>query len=170
MYIHDNIPLACIPKTGKVEAVLLKENFSRLPDWCSLTKNVVTHIESSVKKSETGNEISLHVSFSAEFSAICQRCLGEMLKKITFSVKGKQKAGQDRDFYFSREEVFDIENTYCKNSDLDLLRLCEDEIILALPMVPRHEFDCDHPRYREFRKKTDNSSPFALLLKNKDKD
>ena len=92
-----------------------------------------------------------------------------MSKKITFSVSGEKKTAQDKDFYFSREEIFDIENTYCKNSQLDLLRLCEDELILALPMVPKHEFDCGQPRYREFREKIGSPSPFALLLKNKDK-
>ena len=169
MYIQDSVSLVEIPKSGKVRAVLSKKNFSRLPDWCSLVKDVVTDIESIVNKSETGDKTSLYISFDVEFRTICQRCLDKMSKKITFSVSGEKKTAQDKDFYFSREEIFDIENTYCKNSQLDLLRLCEDELILALPMVPKHEFDCGQPRYREFREKIGSPSPFALLLKNKDK-
>jgi len=170
MYVQQSIPLAKIPRSGKVKAILSKKKFCRLPDWCSLVKDVVTVIESKVKKSETGDKISIHISFNVEFGTICQRCLDRMSKKITFSVIGNKKTAQDKDFYFSREEIFDIENTYCKNSELDLLRLCEDELILALPMAPKHEFDCGQPSYREFREKVGSPSPFALLSKNKDKD
>ena len=168
MHIIQYISLAEISKLGKVRVVLAKENFSRLPDWCSLVKDVVTDIESIVTKSEAGDKISLHVSFDVAFSATCQRCLGKMSEEITILITGENKAGKDKNFYFSREEIFDIENAYCKNSDLDLLRLCEDEIILTLPMAPRHEFDCGHPKYREFSKNIDNPSPFALLSKNKE--
>ena len=81
MYIQDSISLAEIPKSGKVKAVLSKKKFSRLPDWCSLVKDVVTDIESRVNKSETGDKTSLYISFEVEFRTICQRCLDKMSKK-----------------------------------------------------------------------------------------
>ena len=169
MYIISHISLGQLYKLGKLTAVLPIGNFSRLPDWCLLTKDVVVNIEMIPNELQTENEIWLAVSFNIEFSTVCQRCLGELMERIDFSVVGKKKSRQDTDFYFSREEIFDTENAYCKNNELDILRLCEDELLLALPMVPKHKSDCGPPIYGENVRKIKISSPFASLSKNKDK-
>ena len=91
MYIQDSVSLVEIPKSGKVKVGIVKKNFSRLPDWCSLVKDVVTDIESIVNKSETGDKTSLYISFDVEFRTICQRCLDKMSKKNNFfSFRGKK--------------------------------------------------------------------------------
>ncbi|MBB4010888.1 uncharacterized metal-binding protein YceD (DUF177 family) [Niveibacterium umoris] len=43
--------------------------------------------------------------------------------------------------------------------NLDVLALIEDELLLALPISPRHEV-CDTPQPRE---RDDSASPFAAL-------
>ena len=169
MYIINNLPLRQMPKSGKLAAVLPKGNFSRLPDWCFLILYVVVNIEIILNEIQMGNAIRLLVSFDIEFNSVCQVCLDEMIEKIGISIMGKQKSEEDKNFYFSREEIFDTKNAYCKNNELDLLRLCEDELLLNLPMVSKHEFDCGPPKYREDVVKIDKPNPFAVLLKNKDK-
>ncbi|OUU76029.1 MAG: hypothetical protein CBC29_01640 [Methylococcaceae bacterium TMED69] len=169
MYIIDKLPLSQVPKSGKLKIVLPKGNFTRLPDWCFLTQDVVVTLEIILNKLQTENEICLLASSEVEFSAVCQRCLEEMIEKISLSITGKKRTEQDKNFYFSHEDNFDTQNTYCKNNELDVIRLCEDELLLVLPMVPKHEFDCGPPLYLKNVKKINKPNPFASLLKNKDK-
>ena len=169
MYIKGYLSLEQLPKSGKLIAVLPKVNFSRLPEWCFLTNDVVVNIEIILDKVHTESKNCLLVSSNIAFSSVCQRCLEEMIEKIDVSAIGKKNSDNDKNFYFSREEIFDTENAYCKNNELDILRLCEDELLLALPMVPKHEFGCGPPKYSKYVRKIDKSSPFALLSKTKDK-
>jgi uncharacterized protein len=72
----------------------------------------------------------------------CQRCLAPMLQRLEVDqairfVHGEEKAAQ------LDEETED--DVLCLPAALDLQALVEDELILALPIVPRHEGPCPQP-------------------------
>jgi uncharacterized protein len=81
-------------------------------------------------------EIWLHLGARAGVWMTCQRCLQpvrvavEVERSIRF-VQGEDAAARlDAD---SDDDVLELEHS------LDLLGLVEDELLLALPIVPRHE-------------------------------
>lgn len=86
-------------------------------------------------------EIWLHLAAKARMSLVCQRCLGpvetdlEAERSFRF-VAGEEAAAQlDAD---SEDDVLALPRS------LDLAELVEDELLLAVPLVPRHEV-CPQP-------------------------
>lgn len=84
----------------------------------------------------------LQVAAQAEVSLQCQRCLQAMHQPLRV----------DRRYRFVRSELEaerldeEIEDDVLTlPGRLDLLALLEDELILALPIVPRHQGSCPQP-------------------------
>ena len=84
----------------------------------------------------------LHLDAQAEVTLQCQRCLQAMRQPLVV----------DRHFRFVRSEPEAARLDEASEDDvlvlpprLDLLDLLEDELILALPIVPRHEGSCPRP-------------------------
>lgn len=116
-------------------------------------------------------EIWLDVSAEARVERRCQRCLQPVAldlrvhRPIRF-VRGEAEAARlDAD---QEDDVLALEPT------LDLQMLVEDELLLALPIIPRHE-DCAFPAQVEQVSTgdeavvDDSTNPFAVLaaLKNR---
>lgn len=87
-------------------------------------------------------EVWLHLQGRATVTLQCQRCLRAMTENLVV----------DRHFRFVRhedeaarldEEIED--DVLVLPTRLDLPELLEDELILALPIVPRHEGECPEP-------------------------
>jgi uncharacterized protein len=83
----------------------------------------------------------LHVAAQAHLGLVCQRCLETMTQPLVV----------DRSFRFvSNEQAADAEDDQAEEDLLvaslafDAMTLIEDELILALPLVPRHD-DCQPP-------------------------
>ena len=83
----------------------------------------------------------LLVRAQAQLGLVCQRCLNEMVQPLTV----------DRAFRFvSTEQAADAEDDQSEEDLLvastafDAMTLIEDELILALPLVPRHD-SCQPP-------------------------
>jgi uncharacterized protein len=83
----------------------------------------------------------LQVSAQARLGMVCQRCLEPMSQALEV----------DRPFRFvSNEQAADAEDDQAEEDLLvaspafDAMTLIEDELILALPLVPRHD-DCQPP-------------------------
>ena len=84
----------------------------------------------------------LHVAAQAEVSLQCQRCLQLMRQPLVVDrryrfVRSEQEA--ERLDEVIEDEVLTLPGR------LDLLALLEDELILALPIVPRHDGNCPQP-------------------------
>ena len=83
----------------------------------------------------------LHVTASARMALACQRCLGQVIEPLEVTrsflfVPGEDAAAQlDAD---SEDDVLALTRA------LDLRELVEDELLLALPLVPRHAV-CPEP-------------------------
>jgi uncharacterized protein len=86
-------------------------------------------------------QVWLHLQAQAEVGLQCQRCLQPMREALQV----------DRDFRFvgDEEEAARLdeeseEDVLAMPARIDLLELLEDELILGLPIVPRHEV-CPNP-------------------------
>lgn len=89
----------------------------------------------------------------------CQRCLGSLGWPLALETElVLVRPGES----IPDEELEDDEADAIEAApDMDVLALLEDEILLALPIAPRHE-DCDAPRPEGG---TGKESPFAVLAR-----
>jgi uncharacterized protein len=86
-------------------------------------------------------QVWLHLQASTELALCCQRCLGPVSTAVDV----------DRDFLFVEGETLAAELDADSDDDvlalqrwMDLIELIEDELLLALPLVPRHDA-CPQP-------------------------
>jgi uncharacterized protein len=93
----------------------------------------------------------------------CQRCLAALDWPLAVDVAlSPLRVGQPvPEGELDNDEVDVIE--VGAEGGLDVLALIEDEIILALPFVPRHEEDCAVLDQREVAGGAGRESPFAVL-------
>ncbi len=83
----------------------------------------------------------LHLEISADVPRECQRCLAPVIEHLKLS----------RDYRFvpteteaEREDGESEEDVLALTRTLDLAALCEDEILMSLPVVPLHDV-CPQP-------------------------
>jgi uncharacterized protein len=88
----------------------------------------------------------LRVLANAPVVQTCQRCLQPMV--LTLSVDRPIRFVADEDEAERLDEEIDDDVLALSPRGLDALALIEDELILALPLVPRHE-RCPQPLPRE---------------------
>lgn len=102
----------------------------------------------------------LTVEVSGQLALRCQRCLGALQQPLAIAaVLQPMRPGQELpEGELENDEVDAIE----VDGALDALSLVEDEILLALPIAPRHE-DCGAPRRTETDGGAGGKSPFAVL-------
>ncbi|MBE5528947.1 metal-binding protein [Laribacter hongkongensis] len=100
----------------------------------------------------------LVLEVSGQVALTCQRCLDPLPFVVTadacitlFTDESKLEAASDEDSSLDAVMAED---------ELDVLALIEDEVLLGLPLAPRHE-DC-RPEALEAAK-TDKPNPFAVL-------
>ncbi|QDF96831.1 metal-binding protein [Azoarcus sp. DD4] len=127
----------------------------RLADFLANTDGVVSYrIDGSVD--EQGKP-RLRLVADGRLELRCQRCLEGMSWDLVLeSVLQPVRPGQgipDEELEDDEVDAFEVE------ADLDVIGLVEDEILLALPIAPRHE-NCDQPRPVNGEGK---QSPFAVL-------
>ena len=112
-------------------------------------------------------QVWLHLQANAVLPLICQRCLGQVDVPVPV----------DRSFRFVADESAALAQDDAAEEDLlalsasfDLVELVEDELLMAMPVVPRHEAcpvpvklavaDADFEAVAEERE-----NPFAVLQK-----
>lgn len=91
---------------------------------------------------------------SGDLELVCQRCLGTMV--IALSLENRVDLAKDWDEMLNAED--DLERVLAEK-DMRVAALIEDEVILSLPMVARHE-RCDE---EQDIKRAARSSPFDVL-------
>jgi uncharacterized protein len=110
-------------------------------------------------------EIWLHLKAQAVLALTCQRCLGPVdvpvvvERSFRFVADEEMAAAQDEQ---SEEDVLGLSRSF------DLVELIEDEVLMALPLAPRHEscpvpvqLSVADPDFDEAGAQRDN--PFAIL-------
>jgi uncharacterized protein len=87
-------------------------------------------------------ELWLHLAAKASVMRTCQRCLHPVMVPVdaqrSFLFAANEDQAQDWDAERDDADVLVLTRS------LDLLELVEDELLLALPLVPRHEV-CPEP-------------------------
>ena len=77
----------------------------------------------------------LRISVTGEMQLVCQRCLGPLSVPVAVDVE-LQLAESLREIAEAGDDV----DRVLASRTMDVGQLIEDEVILALPTVPRHEF------------------------------
>jgi len=109
-----------------------------------------------VRGSKEDNRHMLELALRGALNLRCQRCLGEFAYPIDI-VSRLQILPADRlDEVEADDEVDGIEAT----SQLDVLSLIEDEVLLGLPFAPMHQDGACSP---ESKGLTRSDNPFAVL-------
>lgn len=96
----------------------------------------------------------LLVRVVGDLELVCQRCLGKLV--IALALDNRLELAKDWAEMLNAED--DVERVLAEN-DMRVAALVEDEVILALPMVPRHD-RCDE---EQDTKRAARSSPFDVL-------
>jgi uncharacterized protein len=96
------------------------------------------------ERAVTGGEPErwLHLRAQATVPLQCQRCLGALAAPLAVDRHLRFVAGEDEAERLDEELEDDV---LALPPRLDLHELLEDELILALPLVPRHDGDCPEP-------------------------
>jgi uncharacterized protein len=103
---------------------------------------------------------------SATVSLTCQRCTDifdlALATDFCFSPVKNDQAAENLPSYYDAIELDE-------NGEVNLLALVEDEIILAIPLIPRHKpEDCRSPAdsvWGELPEQLDKPNPFDILNK-----
>lgn len=100
----------------------------------------------------------LDLQVQAQLVLCCQHCLGSLPWSLSCSSRLLLlRPGEHDEDEALAEDSYDVIEVA---DGLDLMQLAEEEILLALPIAPRHENDCLLP---EGAGRTAKESPFAVL-------
>lgn len=108
-------------------------------------------------------QIWLHLEASTRLPLECQRCLGPVVTPLAIERRIQFVHGEDAAADLDAESDDDV---LAVTRSLDLQTLIEDELLLALPLVPRHEV-CPAPLQAPASDKNppdEAPNPFAALV------
>ncbi|MDT3669044.1 MAG: YceD family protein [Aromatoleum sp.] len=150
-------PFRFAAEGGSVSGAIALADLGRLSDVLVDTSGEVTY--SLVGEFGLDRKALLRLTAAGMLPMHCQRCLGRLewpldVEVVLELVRPGQPIPEDE---LENDEFDAIEAV----PDLDVLALVEDEIVLAVPIAPRHE-SCDAPRPV---KGSEKESPFASLVK-----
>ncbi|HXE46813.1 MAG TPA: DUF177 domain-containing protein [Ramlibacter sp.] len=81
-------------------------------------------------------EIWLHLKAQVVLALTCQRCLSPV--DVPISVERSFRFAADEDMAAAQDEQSE-EDVLALSRDFDLVELVEDELLMELPLAPRHE-------------------------------
>lgn len=105
-------------------------------------------------------QLRLHLQASTTVTLQCQRCLQPLAQPL--AVDRVFRFVDDEEEAARLDEESEDEDVLCTPGSLDLPALIEDELILALPIVPRHEV-CPEPLPLAVEAEDEAPNPFAAL-------
>ena len=135
---------------------------SKAPDGADADKHILaTH---DIAFSLTGEvdalgRYFLHLELSAALNTYCQRCLDSMILNLPLNFHyliSDAVAELAEDAFVDDSDDFDLQEP---NQAMNVLSLIEDELIMAMPIAPTHDFDCS----RLTMQAGDKPNPFAVL-------
>lgn len=107
------------------------------PDAASASAAVQWRVRGEVRPAPAGaSQIWLHLEIDAPLVLVCQRCLGPVAQQQRIERSLRFVAGEDEAARLDAESDDDVLEL---TRSLDLQALVEDELLLGLPLVPRHE-------------------------------
>lgn len=154
-YLEGRLSLSDLPR-------LLVEKVANANDEAEFEWSLQAFVEQ--KLGQTNPSYFMKMTLKAEIWLGCQRCLEPYLQplpvEMIFEVVQTQAQAD-------AAEIDDDVDAVVGSHQFDLLDLIEEELLLALPLVPRHEA-CSHPALLRLRKEFEafdevKGSPFAAL-------
>ena len=134
---------------------------SALPRLAEMLFDASGSLDYQVSGETAGGEAFLAVSLAGSMPLTCQRCLGAL--QFALSVRSRMMLVEPGSSWPDDGQVGGLEDETCDaieaSRELDLVPLLEEEILLALPIAPRHE-RCESPLAKMVSQK---DSPFAKL-------
>ena len=115
---------------GEINGTLSAAEFIRIPTEITLVKNVNYRLNYQLVE----ENFKIQLECVGKFRAECQRCL----EKFTFSEKVEVSDSLPFD---KLKKTADEEFLFYENGEVDLVKTLEDEFLLCLPMVPKHDID-----------------------------
>lgn len=160
---------------GLQEGAFALSEFVRLHEMAestAISEAVRFSVRGALRTDGAGtDEPWLHLAARTSLQLVCQRCLGPVDLPIAF----------ERDFRFVANEALAAvedeeseEDVLVLSKTFDLLELIEDELLMAMPPVPKHDV-CPQPvrmqaADTDFEAPPDETPhPFAALQRLKDK-
>lgn len=113
---------------------------------------------------DSGRRTIITGSVNARVNLTCQRCLEPMVQELAAEVHAAVVRDEDQAESLPEE----LDPVLCERGELVVLELVQDELLLALPVIARHE---DHPSCRPYTPDApggDNATrdnPFADLAR-----
>jgi uncharacterized protein len=124
---------AALQKRGSVGM----EQLLRLSQMRCSTQGLEYHLSGGTANN---GKPCLRISVRGYVQLECQRCLGPLQAPVVIDAE-LQFAGSLSEISEADDEI----DRVLASRHMDVERLVEDEVILALPMVPRHEACAHHP-------------------------
>jgi uncharacterized protein len=148
---------------------------SPLSDWPRLAEEAQSELQAPpvswtlrgewVPESGAPDQVWLHLHIQATLPMLCQRCLGPVLTPIEVDRPFRFVADEDTAMALDDELEEDL---LVLSREFDALALIEDEVILAVPLVPFHEvcpvpltMTVSDPQFEAAE--TERPNPFAAL-------
>lgn len=154
--IHD--PFRFATEHRALQGEVQVADLPRLADALASTEAALKwSLEGATVDGVQGTEPRLRLTVAGELDLSCQRCLGGLAWPVQLeTVLQPVRAGQP----IPEEELEDDQVDAIEiDGDLDVLALLEDEVLLAMPIAPRHQV-CELPSPAGAASK---ESPFAAL-------
>lgn len=174
IFLADKLDVAAFARdAGQLSGELPAGNLLRLadaaaPESLALTWPAIKWSATGERREPRGGQAQtwLHLEAAALTSLTCQRCLKAMQEQVSFA----------RWFRFVQDEAAAAEidaeaeeDVLVLSRSFDILELIEDELLLALPLVPRHQ-QCPEPLAAAIGQdatagevETERPHPFAAL-------
>jgi uncharacterized protein len=126
-------PLASLERLADAAHADAKPGESDMASW---------HVEGERRPVRGGlSQTWLHLKAHVHLSLVCQRCLGPVEAAVHAQRSFLFVAGEDAAAQLDADSEDDV---LALTRALDLRELVEDELLLALPLVPRHDV-CPEP-------------------------
>jgi uncharacterized protein len=109
---------------------------------------------------------TLELALDGSCQLCCQRCLQSLAYPIKMAVRLKLVTEEPTGEHLVESEDEEVDSILA-DSHLDVLALIEDEVLLGLPLAPRHEFGTCKAAMESASR--EEQSPFAVLRALKDK-
>lgn len=95
-------------------------------------------------KPVAGGQAELWLTLQAQASVVleCQRCLASYTQPLALARRFRFVPGEEE---AERLDELSEDDVLALPARLDLIELLEDELVLAIPLVPRHEGSCPAP-------------------------
>lgn len=158
MYARSFIDSLDFARNGRI--ISGEVRFSELPRFLDMLENPQGILTYSVQGGVDKQGIHfLDVSLAGECSLRCQRCLSGFDYAIRFQTRLLLRDQASLDALDDDAEEFD---SILADTHLDVLELLEEEILLSLPIAPRHELGACRVKDGE-NGPGEERNPFAVL-------